>query len=155
MRPYSLDTFAMCHADLVHESKIEGGLTGCAMTNKMELWNGDMKGIESSEIEWWNRWISREVVLEVFPPLAGDIVGNDNVGDPRLNTIRKGRCCSIVSVDVPEFRNQLNRINKNKCITFPPSGGQQPHSEGQMRGGRRLRQHLWRCTPVDSLCMLG
>ena len=42
MRPYSLDAFAMRHADLVHESEIEGGLTGCAVTNKMELRNGDM-----------------------------------------------------------------------------------------------------------------
>ena len=76
----------MRHANLVHESEIEGGLTGCTMTDKMELQNGNTKGIESSEIEWWNRWISREVVLEVFPPLAGDIVGNDNIGDPHLNT---------------------------------------------------------------------
>ena len=133
MRQYSLDAFAMHHANLVHESKIEGGLTGCAVTDKMELRNGDTKGIESGEIEWWNRWISREVVLEVFPPLAGDIVGNDNVGDPRLNTIRKGGCHGVVSVDVPEFGNQFNRINKNKCITFPPSGGQRPCSEGQTR----------------------
>ena len=113
------------------------------------------KGIESGEIEWWNRWISREAVLEVFPPLAGDIVGNDNVGDPHLNTICEGGCHGVVSVDVPEFGNQFNRINKNECITFPPSGGQRPRSEGQTRGGRRLWRHLWWRTPVNSLCTLG
>ena len=38
-------------------------MTGCTMTDQMELGNGDTKGIESGEIEWWNRWISREAIL--------------------------------------------------------------------------------------------
>lgn len=41
---------------------------------------------------------------EKFPPLTSDIIGNNNVGDPCCDTICKGRCHSIVNINVPEFK---------------------------------------------------
>ena len=114
----------MCHADIVHEHKVEARLTRCAMADQMEFWNSDTKGVESGEIDWWNGWVGREAMLQVLSPLAGNIIGNDHIGNPHLNTIREGGCHGIVNVDVSKFHDQLNRIGRSKCITFPPSGGQ-------------------------------
>ena len=90
------------------------------MANQMEFWNSDTKGVESGEIEWWNGWVGREAMLEVLSPLAGDIVGNNHIGDPHLNTLREGGHHGIVNVGVSKFCDQLNQIGKKQMYYLSP-----------------------------------
>ena len=83
-------------------------------------------------------------MFEVLRPLAGNVVGNDSIRDPCVDIPREDGRHGIISVDVPESGVSSTELIKNECITFPPSGGRQLHSEGRKRGGRRPRRHPWR-----------
>jgi hypothetical protein len=120
MRPDGLDAFTMCHANAVHESEVEGRVTLYFMTNQMELWNSDAPRIESGDIEPWNGRILREASLEILPPLAGNIVGDNDVGDPRVDTVREGGRYGIINVDVPESGRQVDRIDRKRVHYLSP-----------------------------------
>lgn len=106
MGPDRLNAFTVCHADIVHESKVEGSLTRLSMTDQMEFRNGNAEGIESSEIKWGDGWISGQATLEVFPPLTSNIIGNHNISDSCLHAVLEGRHHSIVNVDESEADDQ-------------------------------------------------
>lgn len=123
------------------------------MTFKMEFWNSNTKGIEVGGIKWRDGRISREATLEVLSPLTGNIIGNDDVCDPCLDTFCEGGCDSVVDVDMPGSRVSLIGLTRSEHITSLPSGGRQPHLEGQTHDDRRPQQHPWQCTPANVLCM--
>ena len=74
----------------------------------MKFWNGNTEGIERCEIKWGDRWVSGEAMLKNFPPLTSNIVGNNDISNSRLDTVLEGGCHSIVDIDVPEERRQMN-----------------------------------------------
>ena len=51
MRPDRLDTFSVRHPHTVHVGKVESRLTRCPMTDDVEFWNRDAKGLERPDLE--------------------------------------------------------------------------------------------------------
>jgi len=99
--PDSFNALPMCRANSVHQCDVVTDPANANVSPEMHLRYAAQEGGESSseiDIEW--REISKEPALEVYDPLAIDVIRNENATDPLIKEEKESKYEGSIAIHI-------------------------------------------------------